>query len=103
MTAIHHRTTGRTDPDPEPGDILYETETGAEHAVIVDTDAAGVTMRRGDTEWFVPRGQFARWNHPGLVVETTVYERPRTERPSDEYGPGESTNRSVESARCRGP
>jgi hypothetical protein len=54
--------------DPEPGDVLYETESGAEYAVIVDTDAAGVTMRRGDTESFVPHALFAPWNDAGLVV-----------------------------------
>ncbi|HET7322950.1 MAG TPA: hypothetical protein VFJ06_01315 [Halococcus sp.] len=66
MTANDDHTTERT--ELEAGDVLYDDETGEEYAVIVDIDAAGVTIRQGDTESFVPHALFSPWNDAGLVV-----------------------------------
>lgn len=73
MTATDHT-------ELEPGDVLYESESGKEYAVIVDIDAAGVTMRQGDTESFVPHALFAPWNDAGLVVSKPKTEQRRTGR-----------------------
>ncbi len=66
MTANDDHTTECT--ELEPGDVLYDGETGEEYAVIVDIDDAGVTMRHGDTESFVPHALFAPWNDDGLIL-----------------------------------
>ena len=66
MTATDTHTAERT--DLEPGDVLFDGDSGEEYAVIVDTDDAGVTIREGDTESFVPRALFAPWNDAGLLV-----------------------------------
>ena len=79
MTANDKHTTERT--ELEPGDVLYDGDSGEEYAVIVDIDDAGVTMRQGDTESFVPHAQFTPWNDAGLVVsKPKSSERRKTER-----------------------
>lgn len=67
MIATDNRTPERT--DLEPGDVLYDSESGEKHAVVVSIDMAGVTLRRGDTESFLPHGLFAPWNDAGLLVD----------------------------------
>jgi hypothetical protein len=94
MIALDDHTTERT--DPEPGDVLYETESGTEYAVIVDTDAAGVTMRRGDTESFVPHPLFAPWNDDGLVVC-----KPNARTTPDRTPAGRESNESDERERSK--
>jgi hypothetical protein len=79
MTANDDRTPERT--ELEPGDTLYDSERGEEYAVIVDIDGAGVTMRHGDTENFIPHALFAPWNDAGLVVgKPEACEQRETER-----------------------
>lgn len=79
MTANDDHTTERT--ELEPGDVLYDGETGEEYAVIVDIDDVGVTMRRGDTESFVPHALFAPWNDARLVAnKSSACERGKTKR-----------------------
>lgn len=66
MTANHDHTTDRT--ELEAGDVIYDGESGEEHALVVDVDEAGVTVRQGDIESFIPHALFAPWNGDELLV-----------------------------------
>lgn len=66
MTANNDST---TDPDLETGDRLYDRASGEEYALVVDVDDTGVTVRQGDTEYYVPHALFTPWNDSGLVLD----------------------------------
>ena len=73
MTANHDHTAGRT--ELEAGDIIYDGASGESLAVIVDVDDAGVTVRQGDVESFIPHALFAPWNGDELLVSHADTER----------------------------
>jgi len=64
---------GNHDEPTEPadlavGDVIRDSDSGEEHLLVVDIDDAGVTVRRGDAERYVPHAQFGPWNDESLVV-----------------------------------
>ncbi|MGN8218187.1 hypothetical protein ACTG0T_07540 [Halococcus morrhuae DSM 1307] len=76
MTATD-ATTDRADPDV--GDVLYETDSHERYAVVVATDSAGVTLRRNDSEQFIPHAMFAPWNDASITVEPATAGSRRTD------------------------
>ena len=66
MPANHDEPTKHA--DLTVGDVVRDGDSGEEHLVVVDVNDAGVTVRRGDVERFVPHAQFGPWNDDSLVV-----------------------------------
>jgi hypothetical protein len=58
-------------------DVLYDDRRDR-HYVAVGVTADGITLRRRDTEYYVPHAIFAEWYDPARVTrnEETPAERP---------------------------
>lgn len=92
MTANDEHTTERI--DLKAGDVLYDGTDGEEYALIVSVNDAGVTVRQGDVESFLPHTLFAPWNDDGLVVghEHRSDAAERTWDVDTDIGPHEQTS-----------
>jgi len=69
-------------------DVLYD-DRREEHYITVAVTEDGVTLRRRDTEYYIPHTIFAQWYDSGRIsqnddipVETPNWIEPRDEAPS---------------------